>query len=579
MEGKKSKSIEEREEEYKKARSRIFNHGSLSSQSSASSKDGESILPGFTDVDSENEKSRSIEYSESVGDATVDMPQPAVRVLTNRSRSPDDLPKLALEVGSNMDASSSASSATLPTIGTDWNLDSSVLTRSVDTTTASIEGIPYITRNIPGTDGAGRANMVEMIPQLSPNQTGGVVWTLPENQATYPPGQGPIFPAHEAAGGQMVGPDSFQPSAVGMQQGVAPTFFFPNQPTPAGPTYQGQPAPRQPTPPLQQSQGGFPSQILPVAAQFVNPATFFPRIYNQQDLEMLPTQQNNVPANAQGVMTPNTGSPSSNYQELNSQFTGMSISPAEQQENPGLTKQRGGSAFPPSSTQQFPSGQPLQFVVYRNISGAMVATPVSNHGQVNPAYVYPSPTPHAYTQQGYNAQVFNQVYPQQHFNQGFALGEQTLLTQRSGSHTPPPQSGPPLNTNPGFIQHVQAMPVTPSRPQVPTQVLNPGMLHARLMNPYGVQGQQVVHIPAGQQLFGYTQVPYGQNRPNLQQPPRYKPYAEKGNHKSNDVYIPESSNLRRPSPSDSPRGNTSSGQNRRSSGGSGKGHGKSDVQR
>jgi hypothetical protein len=67
-----------------------------------------------------------------------------------------------------------------------------------------------------------------------------------------------------------------------MQQGVAPTFFFPNQPTPAGPTYQGQPAPRQPTPPLQQSQGGFPSQVLPVAAQFVNPATFFPRIYNQQ---------------------------------------------------------------------------------------------------------------------------------------------------------------------------------------------------------------------------------------------------------------------------------------------------------
>ena len=50
MEGKKSKSIEEREEEYKKARSRIFNHGSLSSQSSASSKDGESFLPGLIDA-------------------------------------------------------------------------------------------------------------------------------------------------------------------------------------------------------------------------------------------------------------------------------------------------------------------------------------------------------------------------------------------------------------------------------------------------------------------------------------------------------------------------------------------------
>jgi hypothetical protein len=73
-----------------------------------------------------------------------------------------------------MEPCSSASSATLPTIGTDWNLDSSVLARSVDTTTASVEGIPYITRNLLGIDGAGRSNMVEMIPQLSPNQTGTV---------------------------------------------------------------------------------------------------------------------------------------------------------------------------------------------------------------------------------------------------------------------------------------------------------------------------------------------------------------------------------------------------------------------
>ncbi len=298
---------------------------------------------------------------------------------------------------------------------------------------------------------------------------------------------------------------------------------------------------------------------------------------------MLPAQQSNAPANAQGVITPNTRNPSSNYQELNNQFTGMSINPAEQQENPAITKQRSGGAFPPNSTQTFPSGQPVQFVVYRNISGAMVMTPVSNHGQVNPAYVYPSPTPHTYTQQGYNPQVYNQVYPQQHFNQAFPLGEQTLLTQGSGSHTPPtpPQSASPLNTNPGFIQHVQTIPVTATRPQMPTPVLNPGMLPPRLVNPYGVQGQQVVHIPPGQQLFGYAPTaPYtvGQNRSNLQQSARYKAYAEKGC-KSNDVYAPESSHLRRPSPAHSPRVNTTSGQNRRSSGGSTKGHGKGDVQR
>lgn len=49
MDGKKSKSIEEREEEYKKARSRIFNPGSSSSYSSNSSKDGDFMFSVLTD--------------------------------------------------------------------------------------------------------------------------------------------------------------------------------------------------------------------------------------------------------------------------------------------------------------------------------------------------------------------------------------------------------------------------------------------------------------------------------------------------------------------------------------------------
>lgn len=95
----------------------------------------------------------------------------AVRVLTNRSRSPEDVQKLMRDVILNMDASSSASSAALIPTVTDSNLDSNPLTRTVDTTTtASAEGAPYIARNIPG--GEGRSIMVEMIPQPSPNQTG-----------------------------------------------------------------------------------------------------------------------------------------------------------------------------------------------------------------------------------------------------------------------------------------------------------------------------------------------------------------------------------------------------------------------
>ncbi|XP_028404430.1 cAMP-regulated phosphoprotein 21-like [Dendronephthya gigantea] len=585
MEGKKSKSIEEREEEYKKARSRIFNHGSLSSQSSASSKDGESLFPGLTDGDSENEKVKSSEYSESVGNKTVDIPQPAVRVLTNRSRSPDDIPQLTLDVSLNTDASSSPSSAPLTTTGTDSNFDSSVLSQSVDTSTiASVEGAPYLARNIPVGD-VSATSMVGMIPQLSPNQTGGVVWTLPDNKTAYPPGQAPIFPGHEANRPMMVS-DGFQPTAVGLQPNVGPTFFFPNQGSPAGPAYQGQPAPRQPTPPVQQPQGGFSSQVFP--QQFVGQTNFpvfqAPRMFNQQDLEMLPGQQTAGATGTQGVINPNAGNP--NYQELNNRFAAVSINSLEQHENPGLTKQRP-STFPPGSTQTFPTGQPVQFMVYRNISGTMaVMTPVSNPGQVNPAYMYPSSTPQTFTPQGYNPQVYNQVYPQQNFNQGFPLGEQTLLPQGSGSHTPPtpPQSASPLNTNQAFIQHVQTIPGAPTRPQMPTPVMNPGVAHlqTRLMNPYGLPGQQVVQIPAGQQLYGYSQAPYavGQNRPNLPQSARYKAYTEKGGSKSNDVYTPESSSLRQPSPSDSPRGHiTPPGQSRRSSSGSGKGHGKSEGQR
>ena len=98
----------------------------------------------------------------------------AVRVLTNRSRSPDDLSKLTLDVSSNMDASSSASSATLTTTVADSNFESTILARPVGTITAAVEGAPYIARHIPAADVAGRSNMLEMIPQLSPNETGTV---------------------------------------------------------------------------------------------------------------------------------------------------------------------------------------------------------------------------------------------------------------------------------------------------------------------------------------------------------------------------------------------------------------------
>lgn len=95
--------------------------------------------------------------------------------MTNPSRLAEDLPKLTPDVGSNIDASSSSSSVALTTIVTESISPSNVLTRSVDDTAdVSIEGAPYMARN-PGADIAGRSNIVEMIPQLSPNQTGVVL--------------------------------------------------------------------------------------------------------------------------------------------------------------------------------------------------------------------------------------------------------------------------------------------------------------------------------------------------------------------------------------------------------------------
>ena len=79
----------------------------------------------------------------------------------------------------------------------------------------------------------------------------------------------------------LIVPDGYQPTAVGLQPNIGPTFFFPNQ----GPPYQGQPAPRQATPPVQQQpQGGFSSQVFP--QPFVNQTNFpvfqAPRMFNQQ---------------------------------------------------------------------------------------------------------------------------------------------------------------------------------------------------------------------------------------------------------------------------------------------------------
>lgn len=73
-----------------------------------------------------------------------------------------------------------------------------------------------------------------------------------------------------------------------MQQGLAtmPTYFFPGQSSQTSQGYQAQQQ-RQPTPPQQQSQSGFPNTGLPMNSPY-GPQTGFPMY---QTARMYPQQQ------------------------------------------------------------------------------------------------------------------------------------------------------------------------------------------------------------------------------------------------------------------------------------------------
>lgn len=287
------------------------------------------------------------------------------------------------------------------------------------------------------------------------------------------------------------------------------------------------------------------------------------------------------------MVVPRAGSPSSSYREISSQFAGMSLGHLEQ-ENQVFPKQRPpGTTYTPNCTQSFSPGQPYQYMVYRHSLAAMLAQPISTQGQPTSGYLYSSPNPQAYGQPPYDQQVYNQqLYTQQPFNQSYTVGDQPLLAHQSGSHTPPtpPPSVSPMGTNPAFMSHVPTVPGATPRQQISTQVINPALsqVPARLVSPYSMPGQQLIHMPGAQQTYAYSQ-PYshGQTRTTVQQSPRYKSYSEKGLPKPVDIYNPDPVNQRRPSPTCSPRGNISgSSQSRRTSGGvAGKGHGKKEGER
>lgn len=67
----------------------------------------------------------------------------------------------------------------------------------------------------------------------------------------------------------MVGPEGYQAPTVALQQGIGtmPAYFFSGQTGQTSHGYQPQPQ-RQPTPPQQQTQSGFPGSGIPMTSHY-----------------------------------------------------------------------------------------------------------------------------------------------------------------------------------------------------------------------------------------------------------------------------------------------------------------------
>lgn len=507
MEDKRSKSIEEREEEYHKARERIFNQDSISSQSSQSSKgdgdlpptpqllqreDGDDVESDLTSAGEMPErkpisklgKSKS-EETEVAEDRTITS-STGIRIMTNkpfhRSASSPGISSMsgssAFELVPNPTRRSSAGSQRI----NPRHVPSSQTVLSPLPYWVA-EGVPFVAHNLP----SGEVQMVpvqnatppgvqSMVPVMATpsatasQQTGGVMWPVPQE-----PMQHGVILINPNTGTPMVGADGnpvvMQPAYQQVMVKSGPSAGFTQASTARSAAIQSAQQtsavaqPQQPQQQSQQQQQGSGQIVIPQYIGLQQPVYVMPSSnrapYTQQQAggESAPGSQ--WAGSGQSVSSGNSG-----YHEIATQFGGMSLSGQQPTlETASYQQQQYADSVVPSSTRTTPpmyansitqagvSGQ-VQYVVLPSHSGVSQMRPVlQGQGYSGQA------VPQAASPQQYQSYV---VSPTQAGYQQFPYGTipkdvTPVIQQHSRSQTPPtpPQTASPALAN-QFMQQPQA---------------------------------------------------------------------------------------------------------------------------
>lgn len=514
LEDKRSKSIEEREEEYHKARERIFNQDSVSSQSSQSSKGDGDILPtpqllqreDIEDVDvevaaeetPERNPSRKLGKSKSdeidlTGDRSATVSS-GIKIMTNKpfSRSSSS-PGLSNISGSTTLERISNSSGRGSDGGQRLNQQ-----RHAPSSQTVLSPLPYwVAEGVPLVMPSGDVQMMpvqaattgmqSMVPVMAtPSVTGsqpsgGVVWSVPQE----PVQQGVIL-IHPNTGTPLLGADGnpvlMQPAyqQVMVKPGSSPGYAQPSVPRTAVQTAQQTSAVVQPQQPQQQSQQQqqqnsgqivMPQYVgLPQPVYVVPSATRPPFVQQQAGTDG--TTGTQWVGSGQSVASNTSG-----YQDMTAQFGGLSLSGQQTALNPTSYQQQYADSSVPSSTRTTPpmyvnsvtqagvTGQ-VQYVVLPSHSGLQSQMRSVLQGQSYAGQSVPQ-TASAQQYQGYV--VSPTQTPYQQFPYGTIPKDVTssVIQQHSRSQTPPtpPQTASPVIANQYLQQQAAQLTFTSQIPQ------------------------------------------------------------------------------------------------------------------
>lgn len=499
MEDKRSKSIEEREEEYHKTRERIFNQDSMSSQSSQSSRDGDILTPQLlqrediddvdTEVTSEETSQRNpisklgkskSEEVDGPGDRTA-MGTSGIRIMTNkpflRSSSSPGI--------SNLSSSPAFERVSNPTRrGSDGNQRTSQRHGPSSQTVMTplpywaAEGVPFVAHNLPSGEvqmvpiQSAAPGMQSMVPVMATpgapttQPPGGVMWAVPQE-----PVQHGVMLIHPNTGTPLLGADG---NALVMQPSYQQVMVKPGatagyaQPSTARTAVQGArqstsiTQQQQPSPQQQQQSSGqivMPQYVSMPQPMYVMPSASRPP-YAQQQAGTEGTPGSQWAGSGQSGTSSNPG-----YQDMTAQFSGLTLSGQQATLDPTSYQQYAESGVP-SSTSTAPPMY-VNSVTQAGVTGQVQYVVLPAHSSVQ------SQMRPVLQGQGYAGQAVPQtaspqqyqsfvVSPTQTPYQQFAYGAlpkditSSVIQQHSRSQTPPtpPQTASPVVAN-QFLQQQQ----------------------------------------------------------------------------------------------------------------------------